>query len=45
MKSSKKDFKVLRRIGKGGFGVVYEATRRSDGTRVALKVSQKTYYI
>ena len=32
------DFEIVREVGKGSMGIVYEAVRRADGQRVALKV-------
>ncbi len=35
------DFEVLKTLGRGGMGMVYEARHRPTGTRVALKVVQR----
>jgi serine/threonine protein kinase len=32
------EFEIVRELGKGSMGIVYEARRREDGRRIALKV-------
>ncbi|CAI5444902.1 unnamed protein product [Caenorhabditis angaria] len=40
VKEFKRKYEVLDEIGRGGFGIVYEATRKSDGKAVAVKFVQ-----
>ena len=39
------DFDLVRQIGRGGMGVVFEATQRSLGRRVAVKVLPKSLLV
>ena len=36
-------YRIIRRIGSGGMGAVYEAVVRSTGARVAVKVLASEY--
>ena len=38
------DFRVVRRIGRGGMGVVYEAVQEPFGRRVAVKTRQPLHF-
>lgn len=37
VKNLYKQYTILEEIGRGGFGIVYKAIRRSDGAAVAIK--------
>ncbi len=32
------DFELVREVGKGSMGIVFEARRKSDQSRIALKI-------
>ena len=36
-------YNLHRQVGSGGMGVVFEATRRSDGRKVAIKLLRDLY--
>nr|XP_055073624.1 uncharacterized protein LOC129453406 isoform X2 [Misgurnus anguillicaudatus] len=42
-RSFKMLYEVKQQIGQGGFGAVYEATRKSDGRKVAIKFIEKSW--
>ena len=35
--STMKDFKIIKQVGKGSYGVVYKVKRKSDGNIYAIK--------
>jgi tRNA A-37 threonylcarbamoyl transferase component Bud32 len=38
------DFRIVRRVGRGGMGVVYEALQEPFGRRVAVKTRQRLHF-